>query len=136
VTVCYLDASALVKLATRETESDALRRELTGYSDRLTSRLATVEVPRALARRGPETAASANDDVAQALEAVTVIEIDEELASVAAGLEPGTLRSLDAIHLASALALGEELEAFVTYDTRLGKAARAAGLNVVMPGST
>lgn len=133
MTACYLDASALVKLATQEAESDALRRELTGYSDRLTSRLATVEVPRAIARRGPESVAAASDAVAQALEALTVIELDEELASLAAGLEPAQLRSLDAIHLASALALGEELEAFVTYDTRLGDDARAAGLNVVMP---
>lgn len=135
MTACYLDASALVKLTTREAESDALRRELAGYRDRLTSRLATVEVPRALARRGPETAATARNAAAHALEAMTVIELDEELASVAAGLEPATLRTLDAIHLASALTLGDELSAFVTYDTRLGAAARAAGLNVVMPGS-
>jgi len=134
VTACYLDASALVKLATQEAESNALRRELAGYRDRVTSRLATVEVPRAIARRGPESVAAAGYAVAQALEAVTVIELDEELASFAAGLEPATLRSLDAIHLASALALGEELEAFLTYDPGLGDAARAAGLTVLMPG--
>ena len=134
MTACYLDASALGKLATREAESDALRRELAGYRDRVTSRLATVEVPRAIARRGPESVAAAGDAVAQALEAVTVIELDEELASVVAGLEPARLRSLDAIHLASALALGEELEAFLTYDAGLGDAARAAGLTVLMPG--
>jgi predicted nucleic acid-binding protein len=132
VTACYLDASALVKLATKEAESDALRHELAGYRDRLTSRLATVEVPRALARRGPETAATASD-VAQALEVVTVIELDEGVASIAAGLEPVTLRSLDAIHLASALLIRDELSAFVTYDNRLGEAASRAGLTVVTP---
>jgi uncharacterized protein len=136
VTACYLDASALVKLATKEAESDALRRDLAGYRDRVTSRLATVEVPRAIARSGPESVAAAADAVAQALEGVTVIEFDEQIASLAAGLEPPRLRSLDAIHLASALALGDELEAFVTYDARLGDAARAAGLSVAMPGST
>jgi len=136
VTACYLDASALVKLATQEAESDALRRELAGYRDRLTSRLATVEVPRAIARRGPETVAAAGDDLAQALEAVTLIELDEELASVAAGLEPARLRSLDAVHLASALAIRDELSAFVTYDLRLADAARAAGLRCLPPPET
>ena len=134
MTACYLDASALVKLATQEAESDALRRELAGYRDRVTSRLATVEVPRAIARRGPESVAAARDAVAQALEAVTVIELDEQVGSVAAGLEEARLRSLDAIHLASALVIRDELSAFVTYDTRLAAAARAAGLTVEMPG--
>jgi len=134
VTACYLDASALVKLATQEAESDALRRDLAGYRDRLTSRLATVEVPRAIARRGPESVAAAGDAVERTLETVTVIELDDDVASVAAGLEPARLRSLDAIHLASALVIRDELSAFVTYDTRLAAAARAAGLTVEMPG--
>jgi predicted nucleic acid-binding protein len=133
VTACYLDASALVKLATQDAESEALRRELAGYRDKLTSRVATVEMPRAIARRGPESVEAAGDAVERALETITVIELDEDVASVAAGLHPVTLRSLDAIHLASALAISDELSAFVTYDTRLGEAASRAGLTVVTP---
>lgn len=101
---CYLDASALVKLVTDETETATLRAHLGRYAGRSTSRLAAVEVPRALARKGP-----------------------------ASLLEPRLLRSLDAVHLASAISLGDELEVFITYDLRLADAARGAGLTVLAP---
>ena len=130
---CYLDASALVKLAIREAETDALRDQLLGYATRATSRLAAVEVPRALVRRGSESVALGGDAVAAALEGIIVVELDEAIASVAASLEPASLRSLDAIHLATALAMGDELEALITYDDRLADAARAAGLAVIAP---
>ena len=67
------------------------------------------------------------------LTSVEVIEFDERLAERAASVGPIFLRALDAIHLATALAFGSELEAFVTYDDRLAEAARAAGLPVVRP---
>jgi predicted nucleic acid-binding protein len=129
---CYLDASALVKLATREAETDALRAQLETYDARLTSRLSTVEVARALIRRGTTTARLA-DAVADALSGFAIIEVEAAIAEAAGRLEPPILRSLDAIHLASALALGDELEAVVTYDARLADAARVAGVTVVAP---
>ena len=60
-------------------------------------------------------------------------ELDDAIANVAAALRPPLLRTLDAIHLATALALLPELDAFVTYDDRLAEAARAIGLPVVRP---
>lgn len=62
-----------------------------------------------------------------------LIELDAATARFAGELEPAALRSLDAIHLASALAVADELEAFITYDSRLADAARNAGLTVVTP---
>jgi predicted nucleic acid-binding protein len=132
VRACYLDASALVKLATPESESDALRAELDSYDARVTNRLATVEVARALLRRGAASAALL-DAVAEAFTGLAIMELDGAIAEPAGRIGPPTLRSLDAIHLVSALSLREELEALVTYDTRLADAARAAGLTVLAP---
>jgi uncharacterized protein len=128
---CYLDASALVKLATAEAETDGLRAELATYEARVTSRLATVEVARAL-RRGAASPRIA-DAVAEAFTGLAIVELDEAIADPAGRIDPPTLRSLDAIHLASALALGSELSAVVTYDRRLAEAVRAAGLEVIAP---
>ena len=128
---CYLDASALVKLATLESETAALREHLASYSQRSTSRLAMVEVPRALTRRGTDGAGV--EALHVAFEGIVVINLDEGIAAIAAALTPGSLRSLDAIYLASAISIGQELEAFITYDIRLADAARAAGLTVVVP---
>ena len=133
VTACYLDASALVKLATREAESPALRDYLARYPSRITSRLAEIEVTRALARRGTESQAVAGEAIAQALEGLMIVELNAQVAYIAGGIEPPGLRSLDAIHLASALAVRAELESLVTYDRRLADAARAAGLAVEAP---
>lgn len=133
MSLCYLDASALVKLATRETETDALRDHLLRYSGHVTSRLAAVEVPRALARRGTESMSVGSETVADTLEGLMVVEPDAAIVTTAASLAPPFLRSLDAIHLASALSIGSELDALITYDLRLANAARAAGLTVVAP---
>ena len=130
--VCYLDASALAKLATPEAETNALRAALDTYDARVTSRLAIVEVARALLRRGVASAALV-DAVAEAFTGLAIMEMDAATAESAARIGPSTLRSLDAIHLASALALGTELKGMVTYDARLADAARAAGLEVVAP---
>lgn len=127
----YLDASAIVKLVVTEPETAALRRFVAGDVLRLTSRVATVEVRRAIARGGRPGDADRADAVLAGLQ---VIELGPEIADRAAALEPATIRSLDAIHLASALGLGPELDAFVAYDRRLADAARAAGLAVAAPG--
>jgi predicted nucleic acid-binding protein len=64
---------------------------------------------------------------------VQSIELDADIAARASGLHPPRLRSLDAVHLASALTLEPELDAFVTYDDRQAAAARGAGLVVESP---
>jgi predicted nucleic acid-binding protein len=86
-----------------------------------------------LARRGPDSYTAGAATLAETLEGLVIVELDESMASIAATVEPSQLRSLDAIHLASALALGPDLETFVSYDARLADAARAAGLTVVAP---
>jgi predicted nucleic acid-binding protein len=129
---CYLDASALVKLATPEAETDALRTALDHYDARTTNRLATVEVARALLRRGVATAALTTE-IANTLRGLAIMELDPVIAEAAGRVGSPALRSLDAIHLASALSLGQDLDVLVTYDTRLADAAEAAGLKVVAP---
>jgi predicted nucleic acid-binding protein len=134
LSACYLDASAIVKLATPEGETQALRAHLAQHRHLVTSRLTTVEVARALRRRGPETEASAMDPMREILQHLDLVELDEDVAATAATVAPAVLRSLDAIHLASALAIGGELTEIITYDSRLAAAARNAGLEVQAPG--
>ena len=126
----YLDTSASVKLLLAEDESDALVDYLTSSDASLvTSRVGIVELRR-VGRRG-----GVSSDRADALAAtVNVIELDAAIERLAIGLD-SRLRSLDAIHLASALAVGERLLAFVCYDARLTTAAKRSKLPVVAPGS-
>lgn len=125
----YLDASAAVKLVVSEQESASVRRFVAGQVTRVSSRVLAVELVRAVAR-----ASSASLDQARSLlEVMEFVELDVEIAERAARLEPVGLRSLDAIHLASALVLGDELDAFITYDARQADAARALGLTVEAP---
>ncbi|HEY8921798.1 MAG TPA: type II toxin-antitoxin system VapC family toxin [Candidatus Limnocylindria bacterium] len=125
----YLDASAAVKLVVSEPESASVRMFLAGEVSRVSSRVLAVELIRAVIRGSPASL----DQARSLLGVIEFIELDEEVAERAAGLEPAALRSLDAIHLATALALGEDLDAFVTYDARQGDAARTLGLIVEAP---
>lgn len=125
----YLDASALVKLVVDERESIALRSFIEAWPSLFTSRIAVVEVARAAARRG----APAELTTAALIPAV-VVDVTEAIVARASGVAPPELRTLAAIHLASALELGKELAALVTYDGRLAEAARAVGVPVVSPG--
>lgn len=131
----YADSSALVKLVLSEPESAALSRFLKGRGRTLTSRIATVEVSRAVTRSAGKSQSPQQTAVLASLwETVDIAELDPRICVAAAGLEPVGLRSLDAIHLASALAIGDELDIFITYDMRLADAARAHGLTVLAPG--
>jgi predicted nucleic acid-binding protein len=130
VSVWYLDASALVKLIVAEPESGALRRYLGERPRIISSRIAEVELRRAVARQDE---IDAGDRVSSLIATVELLELDAEVARRAGELTPATLRSLDAIHLASALVIAPEVDAVVAYDTRLAAAARAAGLAVVAP---
>ena len=125
----YLDASAIVKLIVREPESEALERWLgEGRQEVVSCALVRTEVVRAAAPRGPEAILRAR----RLLDRLDLIILDDELLDLAGELvEP--LRGLDAVHVAAALELGEELEAFVTYDRQMTRAAEAFGLPVVSP---
>ena len=118
-----------MKLIIPERESDALVSALAAWSRRLSSELALTEVVRAARRYGPPTPRAAEE----ALSLVALRPMDRELMRRAGLMEPLELRSLDAIHLATALALDPPPAAFLTYDSRLAHAARAAGLNVQAP---
>jgi predicted nucleic acid-binding protein len=128
----YLDASALVKLVVREPESEALRRFLKRRPDRISSALSRVEVIRAVRFHGPLAATRA----ARVLERVRILKMDDGILSAAAALYPRVLRSLDAIHLASAQALGQDLEEVVTYDRRMTAAAAVIGVPARAPGAS
>lgn len=126
----YLDASALVKLVIEEAESEPLRHYLADGPALYSSRIAATEVRRA-ARRQEER--DALDQVEALLATLRFVELDAAIADSAGAARPATLRTLDAIHLASALAIADGLRAVVAYDGRLATAAREAGLAVVAP---
>ncbi len=128
----YLDSSALMKLVLPERESDDLFRALQAWPDRVSSVLAGVECRRALRRvAAPESVHRRAEAV---LAAATLIRLDEPVLRLANTTEPTGLRTLDALHLATALSIGDDPEAFITYDDRLARAASEAGLVVVQPG--
>jgi hypothetical protein len=127
----YLDSSALVKLVVAEPESGALRRFLRRHPRRISSALARVEVPRAVRFQG----ARAVDRATKVLARIGLVRIDDALLDAAAALDPRVLRSLDAIHLASAQAVGDDLDCVVTYDRRMSEAAGALTLPVRSPGA-
>jgi predicted nucleic acid-binding protein len=128
----YLDTAALVKLVRREPESDALADWLDARSPMLwvSSTLVEVELPRALRRTEPDLLG----DVPALLARVARYEIDELVRAAAAAYPDPDLRSLDAIHLATARSIfGDHLSAFVSYDRRLLSAAETSGLPTASP---
>lgn len=127
--VCYLDASACVKLVSPEPESDALVDYLRHHPEQVTSVVADVEVARAAARLGPIAAQGAR----LLFDTVTLVPLTAEVRELARTMPPLTLRSLDAIHLATASALGPDLGGLVAYDRRLLDAAADLGLPVASP---
>lgn len=129
----YLDSCALVKLVSPAVETAALERYLREHADEhhVASALVRTEVRRALARTGapPRQRATAE----KLLSAVITISVTDALLDAAGQLDDPGLRSLDAIHLATALHLGSGLTDFVTYDRRLRTAAEKAGLPTAAP---
>lgn len=132
----YLDASALVKLVVEEPQSTALRREV-GSAAIVSSELALAEVPRAMWRAG--AGRSAREQVAlrtaaaQLLESVSLVPLDRDLLLTAGSFDEPFLRTLDAIHVASAISIADAITAFVTYDERQAKVARQAAFQVIAP---
>jgi uncharacterized protein len=125
----YVDASAIVKLATREPESQALRAYLRRVRPLVSSAIVRTEVLRALVGGG--TAKVNRGRVV--LQGIQMIRVNDKILSAAGVLLPAHIRSLDAIHLATAQQLGGDLRALVTYDDRMADAARTLGLRVAVP---
>lgn len=125
----YLDSSAIVKLAVREPESDALRRYLRTRHPRVSSALARAEVMRALLDKGE----SARKAGRRALAHLDLLRVDKRVLDRAGGLLPFELRTLDAIHLATAQRLGVDLGRLCTYDDRMRDAAKTLGMAVIAP---
>lgn len=132
----YADSSALVKLVHRETGTDALRADLNGV-DLSSSELVLAEVPRALqriAKVDPRLSLlPALRRAGELIEVLALYPVDRPLLLGAGALAEPALRTLDAIHVASAVELGP-VDAFVTYDERQAAAARLAGLKTMSPG--
>jgi predicted nucleic acid-binding protein len=122
----YLDSAAVVKLVHAESESEALRAWLGDRAETpwVSSVLAEIESFRALARY----AAEAVTRLHPVLDQIDLIDLGPHIRILAQTIRPLTVRSLDAIHLATALSLRSGLTSFVTYDKRLLEAAIAAGL--------
>ncbi|WP_158635050.1 type II toxin-antitoxin system VapC family toxin [Tsukamurella asaccharolytica] len=132
----YLDTSALIKLLAPEFESDALTiwmaRQANEGEAFGTSVIGQIELTRAAARMtDPDTTSQAQYIGEQA----ETIPLTVAMAKLAETIGPPHLRSLDAVHLASAMSIRDQISAFVTYDKRLSDAAEVEGLTVVSPGA-
>ena len=127
----YLDSSAIVKLVVREPESPRLFEWLGAWPERVSSAIARVEVLRALARSG--AGESARHRALDVLDRIALMDIDRPVLDATAELRPLDLRSLDAIHLATALSVRSDLAGLVTYDQRLAAAAIRSRLGVWAP---
>ena len=125
----YLDSSAVVKLIVAEPESAALRTHLRRRRPLVSSALARTEVLRALLPVG-EIALSRAHEVLRRLD---LVRINDRVLDAAGILQPAQVRSLDAIHLATAQLLGEDLGQVITYDDRMADAARSLGLKTIAP---
>jgi predicted nucleic acid-binding protein len=125
--IAYLDASAIVKLVRVEPESPGMLRWYQESERLVTNRIGVVESRRA-ANRGEGDMAR----LAVVIDRLEVFELDDDIEQRAGEIGPSSLRTLDAIHLATALSI-PGLGSFVTYDDRLAEAARNVGLPVVRP---
>ena len=127
----YLDVSAIVKLVVAEPETSALEQDAAGRDGLITSRLAVTEVLRAVRRAGLRRAIRTAEDV---FDSLVLVDVTRAILARAAAVLPPDLRSLDAIHLATAAGLELPNLSFVTYYGRLAAAAERAGLIVNQPG--
>jgi uncharacterized protein len=138
--VIYLDTSAILKLLRREAETDALIDHLDAHAqqDLITSTLATVETARALTALGATATAidavrgSDRMDLSDNA-AIPAVAITGSVLDLTRSLPPAVLRSLDAIHIATAKLAGDELDHLITYDKRMIAAANEAGLRTASP---
>jgi predicted nucleic acid-binding protein len=137
VPVFYADSSALVKLIRDEAESVALRAYFEG-SGLVSSELVLTEIPRAVHRAAMSDPGRPLDQLleraGEVVDSLALRALDRNLLAAAGALAEPALRTLDAIHVASAVDL-HPIDAFVTYDERQAAAARLAGLRTMAPGT-
>ncbi len=126
----YIDASALVKLFKAERETDAFRAALGDWPVQVASELIRVEATCTARRLGGEDVLRRANE---AIERINLIPISPEIIGLATGAHTPPLRAMDAIHLATALTMREDLGAFFAYDSDLSTAARARQLNSLAP---
>lgn len=126
----YFDASAIVKLLVHEPESLALLDYLEHSVEATTSKVSLIDVIRVIGRHGPQPA----DDPEGVFEAFALLDVTRQICREAGALNPPRLRSIDALHLATALSIHDPRLDFITYDDRLARAAEANGLRVLQPG--
>lgn len=126
--LAYVDASALAKLVLDEPGAVEMRRWYVESERVVTSRVGIIETRRACSRQAVDAG-----HLEVILKSVEIAELTVRIGDAAAVLGTPALRTLDAIHVATALQLVPDLDAFVTYDDRLAGAARALGLPVVRP---
>lgn len=140
----YLDTSAAVKIIVTEPETDQLREWLRhhgGRSTYISTALLRTELMRAVGFAvaygtiDHRQAESHRTSVRRLIAGTRLVRLTDEILDRAGAVSPLLSRSLDALHLVTALALAGQLTAFVTYDHRLGDAASEAGLPVVSPGT-
>jgi predicted nucleic acid-binding protein len=130
--VDYIDTSAAAKLVVAESESRALRRYLGRRPNPpFTSDLTRTELLRATRRLDPSLATVARD----VLDTFTIVGLPTTTFERAGLIDPPALRSLDALHLAAALIVGDDLDLLITYDERLIAAARASGVATASPAA-
>lgn len=132
----YMDTSALTKLLIEEDETAELQAWLIEQSEQeqyaATSALGRVELMRVVARHGEP---GLRERAHYLLDGLDILPITTAVINLAETIGPSTLRSLDAIHLASASQIADELTAVVAYDTRLLEGCRAAGFRTQSPGA-
>lgn len=129
----YLDTSALVKLVVEERESTALRRSLVLWPNRVSSEVSVVELLRAVRRSAGNRTLECERRAMLVLSRIGLHALNRSLLLEAAVLSPRSLRTLDAIHLATALRIRDGLEGFIAYDRRLAEAAKVLDLPVRAP---
>ena len=134
--ILYVDTSALLKLLVREAESAAIERELLTWSELATSVIAEVELPRAVVRareERPDAVIDGSVVLQGVLSSAAIIPLSEGVAVAARKVKPVHVGALDAIHIASALSLGEQLAGVTTYDKRMQDALQPLGISVIAP---
>ena len=125
----YLDSSAILKLVLDEKERPLLVKEIKASA--VTSKISRVEVKRAVTRLAPDDLLLAENELAK----ITMMEISDIVLRIAKGFSlKVTLRTLDAIHVATVLVLGESIEGLISYDKQMIKNAKELGIQVLSPG--
>ena len=127
--LAYLDTSAYVKLPLEEPGHEVLRSEFSRWDGYVSSMLLGVEAIRACSRYGSDRA----KDARAWLEGVALLPLDDTVLDIATSMPPVGMKTLDALHLATALTVRDEIGAFFTFDQRLAEAAAAHGFSVLYP---